>query len=105
MLTIDQINQHLARIEHKRGYTWHATEDPYGEGVKVRIVATEPDAFKPGETIDLGIETLLSPNDRADGDALDCWLVWRLGRIALHESLELTQRGGKPLVDPHASER
>jgi hypothetical protein len=105
MLTVDQINEHLARIEHKRGYSWHATEDPYGEGVKVRIVATEPDAFKPGETIDLGIDSFLSPNDMVCGETLDVWLEWRTRRIASHENREMLQRDGRPIYDPHASEK
>jgi hypothetical protein len=105
MLTVDQINTHLARIEHKRGYTWQATEDLYGEGIKVRIVATEPDAFKPGETIDLGVDSCLSPNDMVCGETLDVWLEWRTRRIASHENRENLQRDGRPIFDPHASEK
>jgi hypothetical protein len=105
MLTLAQINAHLARIEHKRGYTWQATEDPYGEGIKVRIVATEPDAFKPGAMIDLGVDSFLSPNDIVCDETLDVWLEWRTRRIASHENRENLQRDGRPIFDPHASEK
>jgi hypothetical protein len=65
---------------------------PYGEGIKVRIVATEPDAFKPGETIDLGVDSFLSPNDIVCGETLDVWLEWRTRRIASHENRENLHR-------------
>jgi hypothetical protein len=71
----------------------------------VWIVLTAKDALNPGETLDLGVRGYLSPNDLGSVDALCRFMDYRLRRIAAHESQEFFQRDGRPIVDPHASER
>jgi hypothetical protein len=100
MLTLAQIRLHLDTLQYRDGVTWHATEDPW-EGVKVRIQYPVEDTYQPGTSTTLGIDSYLSPNDRASEEALDLWFCWRMWRIEGHEAREFVRRNGQPLYDPH----
>jgi hypothetical protein len=100
MLTLHQIRLHLDTLEYRDGVTWHATEDPW-EGIKIRIQYQVEDTYNPGHTTTLGIDSYLSPNDRASEEALDLWFCWRMWRIEGHEAREYVKRNGTPLYDPH----
>jgi hypothetical protein len=66
-------------------------------------VAPTPNAYKPSETIELGIRSPLPPF--ADTDALHAWLMWRLARIEMHELREFYRVDGVPVDDPHKPSR
>lgn len=81
------------------GWSLEFYEDPW-EGPHVHIVATLPDAYRPGETIDIGVRSAIPP--LRDASSLHYWLTWRLTRIFSHEVREFLKVDGKAVFDPHA---
>jgi len=104
MLDHDDVNLILDSLTLPRGMKASASHDLW-EGVQVRIVYTVENSFRPGEQIDLGISSYLSPNDLRDEETVQRWVIWRVWRIYGHEAREQVQRDGRPISDPHASER
>jgi hypothetical protein len=102
MLTPDETRAHLARLTYREGWTWTLLEDEW-EGPYVRFLIDVPDTHS-DQTITLGVDTYLSPNDRANTQALDLWFQWRICRLESHEAREFTKLDGKVLFDPHAAE-
>lgn len=98
MLTTTQIAQHLDRITYKPGWRF-AVYDGRWEGQHLAITTVVPDAFTPGRSITLDVHCFLPP--MRDTDALEEWLMWRLGRVETHEMREFFKRDGKVVNSPH----
>jgi hypothetical protein len=101
-MTIDELRAELERITYKPRYRLSVWLDEH-EGPVLRIVALVNNSYQPDQTIDLGIDTYISPNDAATPDTFLRFVNWRLGRVASHEHREWFQVDGVPLNDPHAS--
>jgi hypothetical protein len=101
MLPLEDIRAHLGRITYRPGWTFEAYEDEH-EGYKLRILAPVENSYRPGETVDLGIDSFLPPLETTH--ELETWLAWRLRRIESHESREWLRRDGQLISDPHAHE-
>lgn len=100
MMTLAEVQAALTDIQYRPGWTFTASEHPFGEGLMVRIVAPVPNAYRPNETTVLGVDSYLPPiRDVAD---LHRWLLWRLTRIEVHEAQEWLRIDGRPIFDPHA---
>jgi hypothetical protein len=99
MMTAEDIRRQLAAYTYRPGWSFELLEG-HLEGLRVRIVGTVEDAYRPGEHIDLGINVWLGPMDSPA--ALDRWLAYRRGRVELHESREWLRRDGRHVDDPHA---
>lgn len=69
------------------------------EGIWISILAEVDDAYHHGKTVVIRVNAPVPPMPH--GTYFREWLVWRLGRIAIHEVLEHAQVGGKPIYDPH----
>jgi hypothetical protein len=79
--------------------------EPYFDkhlGLMVFIKATVPDAYNPGETVDLGIRSRVPPSAMRSKDALGEWLLWRLEEAFIHEVREGLRFDGELVDDPHA---
>ena len=99
MLTTTQIQEQLARISYKPGWSFRAYDGRW-EGQHLVITTEVEDSYRPGETTTLDVHSMLPP--MADADALHAWLAWRLQRIETHEMREFLKLDGKVLFDPHA---
>lgn len=98
-LTLAEIQAALNAVTYRPGWTFTAAEDPFGEGHTVRLEGPVPNAYRPDETVVLGINSYLPPIP--DAAYLDRWLLWRLQRVEAHETREWLQRDGRPIFDPH----
>lgn len=99
MLSMQEVQDELAQIEYRSGWTFTAYEGLW-EGHHIVIRTTVPDSYNPGETVVLDIHSMLPPMpDRA---YLRLWVAWRCARIEVHEMREFLRRDGKPIFDPHA---
>lgn len=99
MMTTSEIQDHLSRITYKPGWELKIYDGRW-EGQHLVITTVVPDSYHPGETVTLDVHSMLPP--MRDGNALDEWLAWRLGRIEVHEMREFLRRDGRPIYDPHA---
>jgi hypothetical protein len=95
----DVLRSVLAEVEYFPGWRLVPSEDDY-EGPTLWVLADVPNAYRPGETQRLEIETFVPP--LADRDAALAWLEYRLRRIAVHEHREWFRVNGRPYSDPHA---
>lgn len=101
MLSTAEIQSYLTRVSYKPGWVFSYYEGRW-EGPHLRIYCAEvPDSFTPGETTVLDIHCFLSPNDIADTTALNRYLMYRLGRIEMHEMREFFKVNGKVVSSPH----
>lgn len=99
MLSMVEVAAELELVTYKAGWSFGLYEDRW-EGPHILIVVPTPNAYRPTETIELGVRSPLPPF--ADADALHSWLMWRLGRIESHELREFYRVDGKIVDDPHA---
>jgi hypothetical protein len=102
-VTIDELRAELARVNYKPGWRLSIWLDEH-EGPVLRIVAPVNNSYHPDQTIDLGIDTYISPNDAATPETFLKFVNWRLDRVASHEHREWFQVDGVPLNDPHAAD-
>lgn len=101
MLSTQEIKDHLAKITYKPGWSF-TYYDGVWEGPHLRIFCEAiEDSFNPGTTTVLDIHCFLSPNDIASTEALETYLMYRLGRIEVHEMREFFKRNGKVVSSPH----
>lgn len=98
-LTVPELQAALDRVTYRPGWTFTAYEHPF-EGPHLLIVAPVPNAYRPEETVDLGIRSPLPPMWTEHG--LIVWLAWRLGRVESHEMREWLRVDGRAPFDPHA---
>jgi hypothetical protein len=99
MLSIQQVQAHLARVSYKPGWSFEAYQGAW-EGHHIVINTQVPDAYGPGRTVTLNVHSMLPPLE--DTSALERWLMWRLARIEVHEMREFFRVDGKIVDDPHA---
>lgn len=99
MLTTAEVAAHLAELTYRPGWSL-AVYDGRWEGQHLVITAEVVDSTHPERTTLLDVHSMLPP--MRDGQALDEWLAWRLGRIEMHEMREMLRRDGRPIFDPHA---
>lgn len=102
MRQCDILRDVLGEVEYVPGWEFRLDDDPY-EGPVLWILADVPNAYRPGETQRLEIETYVPP--LVDRNAALAWLDWRLLRVATHEHREFFRVNGKPYSDPHAERR
>lgn len=98
MLTFNELAAALSVLSWHPGWTLSVVTDRW-EGPVLRVEADTPNSYQSGETVHLDIRSHIPP--MASVEQFHTWLAWRLGRIAIHESLEWLRRDGKPLFDPH----
>lgn len=99
MLSIREVQDHLARVTYKSGWSFEAYDGRW-EGHHIVINTQVPDAYLPGKTVTLDVHSMLPPLESVD--ALNRWLMWRLARIEVHEMREFFRIDGKIVDDPHA---
>lgn len=99
MLTEADIEHTLTRITYRPGWELLLYRHRV-EGLVVRILADVDNAYQPGETTRLDIETYLPPMETVS--QLLNWLIWRLGRIEQHEMCEWLRYDNRHIIDPHA---
>lgn len=101
MLTTQQINEHLTNRMYKPGWKFKCYDGRW-EGQHFVITTVVPDAYNPGQDVTLDVHSMLPP--QRDTEALDEWIMWRLGRLEIHEMREFyrDRTDGKPVADPHA---
>jgi hypothetical protein len=100
MLSTTEIQAELQRITYREGWTFTAYDGRW-EGQHLTIRADLPDAYNPGHTVTVQVESALPPIP--DVDYLLIWLAWRLGRVENHEMREHLRVDGAPVYNPHAS--
>jgi hypothetical protein len=99
-LTYEELRAEIARYVYKDNWTMSVFMDPW-EGVCAYFVADVPDAYHPGETVELRIRSNIPPIPSAEYFAI--WLTWRVSLIELHEAREYLRYRltGLPVYDPH----
>lgn len=100
VITVDHMRAILEEITYRPGWTMAIKEDQH-EGPYLRVIAPTKNSYDESADLDLGINSYLSPNDRADERAFVNFLIWRLERIESHEAREWLKRNGKAIFDPH----
>lgn len=98
-LTDRELGDLLSRVTYLPGWTFKFHRDQH-EGVVLTIEAMVPDAYHPEKDVMLRIHTYVPPVTTPNG--FYEWLLWRLERIASHETREWLRVDGKPVSDPHA---
>lgn len=98
-MDFDDICIELGRVSYKQGWRFEPYRHTW-EGVWLSIIAELPDAYHPGEMVTVNIRTPIPP--MVDSADLHRWLMYRLGRIEVHEMREFYRVDGKVVDDPHA---
>jgi hypothetical protein len=99
-MTVDDMNHLIYRFVYK---DWaFSVTDTLWEGPWLRIVAKLPDAYHPGETLDIGVDSPI-PYPLIETEE-DFWkyLMWRIWIIESHEAREFFTVDGEKIFDPHA---
>lgn len=99
MLTVSELQEHVKKLTYKPGWNLRVYEGLF-EGAHFVVRAVMEDSYHPGQKVTLDIHSMLPP--MLDTDAFENWIIWRLGRIEVHEAREWFKRDGKPVFDPHA---
>lgn len=97
-LSADQITALVARMSYRPGWELSVFIDPW-EGPVFRVVAEIDNAYRPGETVELRINSRIPPC--RDEDALIEWIMWRLLQIESHEAREFYRLDNAMIYDPH----
>jgi hypothetical protein len=99
-LSYDELRLEIENFRYKPGWDLSVFMDPW-EGACLYIVADVPDAYNPGETVELRIRSNIPPIQSVAYFAI--WLQWRLSLVESHESREYFQHraDGRPVFDPH----
>lgn len=98
-MTLIDVQDYLARLTYKPGWSFAAYLGKW-EGLHIVINTKTQDAFKPDAMVELDVQTFLPwPENSYE---LERWLMWRLGRIEIHEMREWFKRDGKVVDSPHA---
>lgn len=99
-LTFEELRAELAKYCYRDGWIMSVFMDPW-ESSCFYLVADVPDAYNPGETVELRIRSIIPP--QRDPEHFAEWLQARLIQIESHESRELFRRRdtGRPVYDPH----
>ncbi|MCA1841293.1 MAG: hypothetical protein LC723_13385 [Actinobacteria bacterium] len=98
-LSINYIQELLNYVEYKPGWKFVVYEGRW-EGAHLQIIVDMPNAYRPDETTTVDIHCFLPPMETAS--EFHRWLMWRLGRIEIHEMREFYRVDGKVWDDPHA---
>jgi hypothetical protein len=101
VLTVPEIEAHLARLSYRPGWSWELHVDEW-EGPYVRFLVDVEDTYQPGSVTTLGINSWLPPMESTL--QLERWMWWRLDRIERHECREFLKRDGTVIFNPHATE-
>ena len=99
MLSTKQIQEYLDKVTYKPGWKFRCYDGRW-EGQHLVITTVLPDAYDKGKTTTLDVHSMLPPMETID--QLNTWMMWRLGRIEIHEMREFYQVDGKLIADPHA---
>lgn len=99
MLTTKEIQDHLARVTYKPGWSFEAYDGKW-EGQHIVIRTSVPNAYNTKENTDLDVHSMLPPIP--DTNYLNSWLMWRVARLEVHEVREFFKVDGKIVDDPHA---
>jgi hypothetical protein len=99
VLSTQDIQAELQRVTYRDGWAFTAYDGRF-EGQHLTIRADLPDAYNPGHTVTVQVESALPPIP--DVAYLHQWLAWRLGRIEQHEMREHLRVDGALVYDPHA---
>jgi hypothetical protein len=99
-LTLEGLQVEIAKYYYREGWSLEVFADPW-EGPCLYVVADVPDAYHPGETVELRIRSNIPPIPSAEYFAI--WLAWRIQLIESHEARELLRRryDDRPVFDPH----
>jgi hypothetical protein len=100
MLTEVEVNEALARLTYKPGwaFTYYLGEH---EGPHIRVYAAVENSYSPGELVELDIHLSIPLRTMETAGDLYDYLLWRVERAEIHETMEWFKVDGKPWVDPH----
>lgn len=98
MLSTAEVQQELARVSYKPGWSFEAYEGQW-EGQHIVISAQLMDGYDHSRVVDLRIDWFPDPFQNLQ--QLYYALAKRLARIEVHEMREFLQVDGRPLFDPH----
>lgn len=98
MLSTEQLREHLTKVTYKPGWSFTVYDGEW-EGQHIVIRTVVHDAYDPTKTTALDVHSMLPPMDSID--QFNNWLMWRLGRIEVHEMREFFRVNGTPVSDPH----
>lgn len=107
MLSVAELGDILSRRTYKPGWVLSVHEGQTTRAPIVRIYAEAvDDSWNPGQSVPLDIFAEVPTPARESELAFDKWLVWRLGRIEVHEAQEWFRRPGQaypwvPVFNPH----
>jgi hypothetical protein len=100
-VTVAELATHAKRLTYRPGWVFQVYEGAH-EGPHIVIAATLPDSTRPGETVDVRIDSAVPPLDTLA--QFERWLLWRLRIVESHECREWLKRDGLPIFDPHAED-
>lgn len=97
-MSVTEMATAASRVAYKPGWKFEIYEGEW-EGPHVAITAAIPNAYDINSPIVLNIHSPIPP--MRDETALHEWLMWRLGRIEIHEMREFYRVDGVCVDDPH----
>jgi hypothetical protein len=100
-LTLDAVQAILSRASYRHGECWRFEADRVGSEMRVRLHATVSDARRPGEMVDLGVDSWPPADALTDEPALVQWLLGRMIEHEVHEAREWLRLDGQQVDDPH----
>lgn len=101
MLTTAQLRGYLSKVTYKPGWEFEVYDGRW-EGQHLVIRTVVADSYNPGENVALDVHSMLPPMENFS--QFDNWLMWRLGRIEVHEMREFFKVDGKVVSDPHGQD-
>lgn len=99
MLTTAEIQTELDRVTYKPGWSFRVYDGRW-EGQHIAITVCLPNSYRADEPLVLDVHSPMPP--LRDTSHLHEWLMWRLGRIEIHELREFYRVDGVCVNDPHA---
>lgn len=107
MLTVEELAGILRSRTYRPGWVLTVHEGQTTREPIVRIYSPEvADSWNPGASVPLDIFAAVPGPARQSELEFDKWLMWRLGRIEVHEAQEWYRKRGRdfpwvPVFDPH----
>jgi hypothetical protein len=99
VLSTRELQDQVGEYAYRPGWRLIVREDEF-EGAALWILADLDNSYRPGETVEVRIRSLIPP--MVSRWEFERWLAWRLRLVEIHESREWFRRDGKPVFDPHA---
>jgi hypothetical protein len=98
MLSIQTVEIELDKVSYKPGWSFLLYETPW-EGWWISIRFEPVDAYHLADTQPQNVRTPLPPFQTLQ--QFHTWLMWRIGRMEIHEMREFYRVSGEVYDDPH----